>query len=61
MSFISNIEAYEEESLRTILHRIEDKLDRLLEDEVVITGSAPDKETMVRLIKEMKEELSKRK
>lgn len=61
MSFISNAEAYEEESLHTILYRIEDKLDRLLEDEVTITGSTPDKETMKRLIKEMKEELSKRK
>lgn len=61
MSFISNIEAYEEESLRTILHRIENKLDMVLEGEVVITDSAPDKEAMARLIKEMKKELGKRK
>jgi len=61
MSFISNIEAYEEESLRTILRRIENKLDMVLEGEVVITGSAPDKETMARLINEMKKELGKRK
>lgn len=62
MAFMPNTEEYEEEPVRKILYRIEHKLDRLLQqDEVVTTGRTPNKETMKRFIKEMKEELSKRK